>query len=172
MIEFFWSFLVFIVFFFLIKKSFCYYIWPEHYSFFSTLLSNDFFLGQILLGQIHEAQPFSNTLETILLQGRYLRQTLEISAASHNVEEPDGAFLQVSGRVRMCDAHDIITVIISTIISQNISNLYDLYVMRMKRQTLFCFYDIFKLFIERISWDIQLIERGKWLKFSVYVHTK
>nr|XP_022289438.1 5'-nucleotidase-like [Crassostrea virginica] len=53
--------------------------------------------GQILLGQIHEAQPFSNTLETILLQGRYLRQTLEISAASYNVEEPDGAFLQVSG---------------------------------------------------------------------------
>lgn len=100
------------------------------------------FLGQILLGQIHEAQPFSNTLETILLQGRYLRQTLEISAASYNVEEPDGAFLQVSGRVRICDAHDIITVILSTIISQNISNLYDLYVLRMKRQTLFCFYDI------------------------------
>ncbi|XP_061192083.1 snake venom 5'-nucleotidase-like [Saccostrea echinata] len=53
--------------------------------------------GQILMGNIFEAQPFRNTLETILLQGKYLRATLEHSASLHSVADPDGGFLQVSG---------------------------------------------------------------------------
>ncbi|XP_061193247.1 5'-nucleotidase-like [Saccostrea echinata] len=53
--------------------------------------------GQISMGSIYEAQPFRNTLETIQLQGKYLRATLEHSASLHNLGWPEGGFLQVSG---------------------------------------------------------------------------
>lgn len=53
--------------------------------------------GQIILGKLYEVQPFRNTIDTIQLQGRYLRQALEHSAASYNESYPDGGFLQVSG---------------------------------------------------------------------------
>ncbi|XP_062592437.1 5'-nucleotidase-like [Saccostrea cucullata] len=53
--------------------------------------------GQILMGNISEAQPFRGTLETIQLQGKYLRAALEHSASLHSVSKPDGGFLQVSG---------------------------------------------------------------------------
>lgn len=49
------------------------------------------------MGNIFEVQPFRNTLETIQLQGKYLRETLEHSASAHNVADPDGAFLQFAG---------------------------------------------------------------------------
>uniref|UniRef100_A0A8W8JH47 5'-nucleotidase n=1 Tax=Magallana gigas TaxID=29159 RepID=A0A8W8JH47_MAGGI len=53
--------------------------------------------GQIILGKLYEVQPFRNTIDTIQLQGWYLRQALEHSAASYNESYPDGGFLQVSG---------------------------------------------------------------------------
>ncbi|XP_062596334.1 5'-nucleotidase-like [Saccostrea cucullata] len=49
------------------------------------------------MGNIFEAQPFRSTLETIQLQGKYLRTALEHSASLHSVSDPDGGFLQVSG---------------------------------------------------------------------------
>ncbi|XP_048766300.2 snake venom 5'-nucleotidase-like isoform X2 [Ostrea edulis] len=63
----------------------------------SGSIRTSFSRGQILLGNIFEVQPFRNTLETIQLQGKYLRETLEHSASAHNVADPDGAFLQFSG---------------------------------------------------------------------------
>lgn len=51
----------------------------------------------MILGKLYEVQPFRNTIDTIQLQGRYLRQALEHSAASYNENYPDGGFLQVSG---------------------------------------------------------------------------
>lgn len=38
-------------------------------------------------------------MDTIQLKGKYLRQALELSVTSYDTRDPDGAFLQVSGKI-------------------------------------------------------------------------
>lgn len=40
-------------------------------------------------------------MDTIQLKGKYLRQALELSVTSYDTEDPDGAFLQVSGKINL-----------------------------------------------------------------------
>lgn len=53
--------------------------------------------GTVTLGDAVNVQPYRNTMETIQLKGKYLRQALELSVTSYDTRDPDGAFLQVSG---------------------------------------------------------------------------
>lgn len=57
------------------------------------------FSGTVTLGDAINVQPFRNTMETIQLKGKYLRQALELSVTSYDTSGPDGGFLQVSGKI-------------------------------------------------------------------------
>ncbi|XP_062596336.1 snake venom 5'-nucleotidase-like, partial [Saccostrea cucullata] len=60
-------------------------------------IEKSFYRGPINMDDIYVTQPHQHTFETIQLQGRYLRATLEHSASSHSLWYPDKGFLQVSG---------------------------------------------------------------------------
>ncbi|XP_078332927.1 snake venom 5'-nucleotidase-like isoform X1 [Crassostrea virginica] len=53
--------------------------------------------GVVTLGNAIDVQPYRNTMETIQLAGKYLRQALEYSVTSYDTIDPSGKFLQVSG---------------------------------------------------------------------------
>ena len=55
------------------------------------------FSGVVTLGNAIDVQPYRNTMETIQLAGKYLRQALEYSVTSYDTIDPSGKFLQVSG---------------------------------------------------------------------------
>lgn len=45
-----------------------------------------------------EVSPFRETIDTIKLRGDFLLQALEHSVANYDVDGPEGAFLQYSGK--------------------------------------------------------------------------
>ncbi|XP_072042368.1 snake venom 5'-nucleotidase-like [Amphiura filiformis] len=51
--------------------------------------------GEILFSEVKDVLPFSNTFDTLELEGRYVREVLEHAASA--VEQTSGRFLQVSG---------------------------------------------------------------------------
>ncbi|KAJ8314855.1 hypothetical protein KUTeg_007005 [Tegillarca granosa] len=53
--------------------------------------------GVITGADVQEVQPFSNGIEIIKLQGKYLRQALEHSVTDYDPADPHGRFFQVSG---------------------------------------------------------------------------
>lgn len=55
--------------------------------------------GTVTLGDAITVQPYRNIMDTIQLKGKYLRQALELSVTSYDTKDPDGAFLQVSGKI-------------------------------------------------------------------------
>ncbi|XP_061195055.1 snake venom 5'-nucleotidase-like [Saccostrea echinata] len=63
----------------------------------SGSIRSSFERGSITLGNAIEVQPYRNTMDTIQLPGRNLRQALEYSVTSYDEEDPDGGFLQISG---------------------------------------------------------------------------
>ena len=56
------------------------------------------FLGDVTLGDVQLVLPFSNTMDVLDLQGKYLREALEISVSEYNPDDPHGRFLQMSGK--------------------------------------------------------------------------
>ena len=43
--------------------------------------------------------PFDNTIDVMDLQGKYLREVLEVSVSEYNPDDPHGKFLQMSGKL-------------------------------------------------------------------------
>ena len=53
--------------------------------------------GDITLADIISVMPFGNTIDTLDLEGRYVREMLERSVAEYSPIDQVGSFLQMSG---------------------------------------------------------------------------
>ena len=61
--------------------------------------------GDVTLGDVQLVLPFSNTMDVLDLQGKYLREALEISVSEYNPDDPHGRFLQMSGKFLRLYSH-------------------------------------------------------------------
>jgi hypothetical protein len=86
-------------------RYFCHFI--EYFS----------FIGTVTLSNAVDVQPYRNTMETIQLQGRYIRHVMEHSVTSYDTTDPDGGFLQVSGKMDFNKCNALAHVPSSTVIS-------------------------------------------------------
>lgn len=56
-------------------------------------------VGDVTMGDIYEAMPWSNTIDTVTMSGHTLKEVLEHAVAKYDANHPDpgGRFLQVHG---------------------------------------------------------------------------
>ena len=57
-----------------------------------------FFPGDVTTGDILTVLPFGNQVDIIKVTGKNLREQIEFSVSEYTVSQPNGAFLQVSGK--------------------------------------------------------------------------
>ena len=70
-------------------------------SLIHTTINSISYTGDITIGDVSTVLPFGNTVDYMELEGRYVREMLEVSVEEYDPVELPGKLLQTSGNFTM-----------------------------------------------------------------------